>query len=62
MVDFLVVTPAIVAAWDSRMRIASDKGSVSVVSREGLIVLKSFRRSGQDLDDIEHLKGSPDES
>ena len=56
MVDFLLVTPAFEAAWDNRIRVASPKGSVSVVSREGLIVLKSFRRSGQDMADIERLK------
>ena len=62
MVDLLLVTPGIAAAWDDRIRVASDKGSVAVVSREGLIVLKSLRRSGQDLDDIERLKGAQDES
>ena len=56
MVDFLLVTPAFEAAWDNRIRVASPKGSVSVVSREGLIALKSFRRSGQDMADIERLK------
>jgi hypothetical protein len=56
MIDFLLVTPAVAAAWNDRIRVASPKGSVFVVSREGLIVLKSFRRSGQDLDDIERLK------
>ena len=56
MINFLLVTPAVEAAWDNRIRVASPKGSVSVVSREGLIALKSFRRSGQDMADIEHLK------
>jgi hypothetical protein len=62
MIDFLLVTPAVAAAWNNRIRVASPKGSVFVVSREGLIVLKSFRRSGQDLDDIERLKDGQDES
>ncbi|MEK6301203.1 MAG: hypothetical protein AABO41_10815 [Acidobacteriota bacterium] len=62
MVDFLLVTPAVEVAWNDRIKVASPKGSVSVVSREGLIVLKSFRRSGQDMDDIERLKGAKDES
>ena len=62
MVDFLLVTPPTAQAWASRIRVASTQGSVSVVSREGLIALKSFRRSGQDLDDIDRLKGSIDES
>ena len=62
MVDFLLVTPAVEAAWNNRIKVASPKGSVFAVSREGLILLKSFRRSGQDLDDIDRLKGSQDES
>lgn len=62
MIDFLLVTPTVEAAWNNRIKVASPKGSVFAVSREGLILLKSFRRSGQDLDDIERLKGSQDES
>ena len=62
IIDFLLVTPAVADVWNNRIRVASDKGSVSVVSREGLIILKSFRKSGQDLDDIERLKSSQDES
>jgi hypothetical protein len=34
--------------------------SIKVVSREGLIVLKSIRNSGQDQDDIKRLQGEPD--
>ena len=56
MVGFLLVTPPVEAAWDNRIRVASPKGSFFVVSREGLIALKSFRRSGQDMADIERLK------
>ena len=62
MIDFLLVTPTVETAWNNRIKVASPKGSVFAVSREGLILLKSFRRSGQDLDDIERLKGSSDES
>ena len=62
IVDFLLVTSAVKGAWKDRIRVASDKGSVSVVSREGLIALKSFRRSGQDIDDIERLRGAQGES
>src|SRR6266849_367633 len=57
MVDFLLVTPAVEPAWKNRIKVASPKGNVFAVSREGLIVLKSFRRSGQDMADIERLKG-----
>lgn len=62
MIDFLLGTPTVETAWKNRIRVASSQGSVCAVSREGLILLKSFRRSGQDLDDIERLKGSQDES
>ena len=58
MVDFLLVTPAVADAWNNRIRVTSTNGSVFTVSREGLIALKSFRKSGQDMDDIERLKGS----
>lgn len=62
MIDFLLVTPTVEQAWNNRINVASPKGSVYAVSREGLILLKSLRRSGQDLDDIERLKGGQDES
>ena len=56
MLDLLLVTPAVEAAWQSRQAIGWEQGSVRVVSREGLIALKALRGSGQDLDDIEILK------
>lgn len=52
----LTVSPAIEAAWVSRRSLDTDFGAVPVVSRSGLIHLKSLRGSGQDLDDIEKLK------
>jgi hypothetical protein len=33
-----------------------ENGTFSVVSRDGLIALKRFRSSGQDLDDIKALE------
>jgi hypothetical protein len=39
-----------------------EEGRLWVVSREGLIYLKSLRGSGQDLDDIQKLKERSDES
>ena len=59
--DILLVTPEIRAAWDNRIRVEWEHGSISVVSPEGLILLKSFRRSGQDQDDIEYLRSIIDE-
>ena len=58
MLDLLLVTPAVADAWENRTRVEWDQGLMSVVSREGLAKLKSFRASGTDLDDIERLKGS----
>jgi hypothetical protein len=56
MLDLLLVTPAISDAWQNRTRVEWDRGMMSVVSREGLAMLKSFRASGTDLDDIRRLK------
>ncbi len=59
--DLLLVTPATSGAWTSRLTLAWDQGLVRVVSREGLIELKSLRKSGQDLDDIALLQRGDDE-
>jgi len=56
MLDLLLVTPAVADAWQDRTRVEWDRGVISVVSRAGLMKLKSFRASGTDLDDIERLK------
>jgi len=55
------VTPDIRQAWESRMKVEWEGGSLSVVSPEGLILLKSLRRSGQDQDDIQYLRSIIDE-
>jgi hypothetical protein len=60
--DFLLVTPAIEKVWDGRKKAEWEEGKLWVVSREGLIHLKSLRGSGQDLDDIQKLKEGTDES
>ena len=44
--DLLIVTPDIKQAWDSRTKVEWEGGTLSVVSPDGLILLKSFRRSG----------------
>ena len=54
--DMLLVTPAIREIWDSRVQADVEGGTLSVVSREGLIALKRFRSSGTDLDDIAKLE------
>ncbi len=56
MLDLLLVTPAFESVWRDRIRVDSEFGSISVVSREGLIELKSGRMSGTDQDDIKRLR------
>jgi hypothetical protein len=55
--DVLLVTPATASAWTSRQVVEWDFGRLTVVSREGLIALKSLRGSGRDRDDIDQLEG-----
>lgn len=57
ILDLLLVTPDLQNVWNGRTRVEWERGSMSVVSREGLIKLKEFRSSGQDLDDIKRLRG-----
>lgn len=62
ILDLLIVTPEIKSAWDTRTKVEWEHGNISVVSPEGLILLKSFRRSGQDQDDIDFLRSIIDEN
>ena len=54
--DLLLVTDAIRSAWEGRQDMEWDFGKICVVSREGLIALKSLRGSGLDQDDIKRLR------
>jgi hypothetical protein len=56
VLDLLIVTPDIKQAWENRMKVEWEGGIFSVVSPEGLILLKSLRSSGQDQDDIQYLR------
>ena len=55
--DLLLVTPTILAAWESRLKAEWEDGKLSVVSAIGLIALKQLRGSDQDLVDIKALTG-----
>lgn len=55
MLDLLLVTDPLTEVWQQRERYELDGFQLSVVSRHGLIRLKEFRRSAQDLADIEKL-------
>lgn len=54
--DLLIVTPPLGRVWETRERVAWQHGTISVVSRAGLIAMKRLRASGQDLDDIRALE------
>jgi hypothetical protein len=54
--DLLVVTPAWEEVWQDRESKEWQEGALWVVSRAGLIRLKSARASGIDLEDIRKLK------
>jgi hypothetical protein len=57
----LTVTPEIMSAWESRADVGWEHGVIHVVSPPGLMLLKSFRNSGQDQDDIAYLRSISDE-
>jgi hypothetical protein len=57
----LIVTPETKKAWDDRVKVEWEGGSLKVVSPQGLILLKLLRNSGQDQDDIEYLRSLKDE-
>lgn len=54
--DLMIVTDEIQSIWDTREEVQWDTGSIIVVSKEGLIRLKQFRNSKQDIVDIEFLE------
>lgn len=56
VLDLPLVTGEIEDVWENRERVSWDRGTLSVVSRDGLIKLKRLRSSGQDLVDIERLQ------
>jgi hypothetical protein len=57
----LLVTPQIEEVWQTRTEVEWENGRLEIISRKGLIGLKSLRASGQDLDDIKRLRDSQDE-
>ncbi|MCP4108080.1 MAG: nucleotidyltransferase family protein [Desulfobacteraceae bacterium] len=61
ILDLLTVTSEIMKAWETRTEVEWEHGAISVVSPRGLILLKSFRKSGQDQDDINFLRSIIDE-
>ena len=60
--DLLLVTPELRPVWESRVTANWEGGTLSVVSREGLISLKQKRGSAQDIADIEVLERDIDDA
>ena len=60
--DLLLVTSAIQSVWNSRVEADWEDGTLCVVSREGLIALKRFRSSPQDMVDIGALEEDLDDA
>ena len=62
MIDLILVTPEIKEVWNGKLIKPLENGTVSVVSREGLIKLKTLSGRTQDKADIEKLTEIEDES
>jgi hypothetical protein len=58
--DLLLVGPSLEAVWASRSSYPSTAGPVSVISRAGLIAMKSAAGRDQDLVDIDRLRDGDD--
>ncbi len=54
--DLLLVNENLEPVWASRERVATERGSVWVVSRQGLIDMKAWAGREQDLADIRRLR------
>ena len=54
--DMILVTDAIREVWDTRVKANLEGGKLSVVSKEGLITLKSMSGRPQDIADISALR------
>lgn len=54
--DLILVDAQLAGVWESRIQASTDRGSVSVVSRAGLIQMKAAAGRPQDLADIRRLQ------
>lgn len=55
--DLLVGGEALEEVWQGRVRLPTERGHMSVVSREGLIRMKLSANRPQDIVDVERLRG-----
>ena len=60
--DLILVTLPVETAWATREKTRWEGEDLWVVSREGLMTMKSLRGSGQDQDDLKKLKALEDEN
>jgi hypothetical protein len=58
ILDVLLANPPLDAAWKRREQVEWEGGRIWVVSREGLIQMKSLRGSGIDVEDVAKLRSS----
>lgn len=61
MLDLILVSPILEPAWQSRTRVEWEGRRVSVVSREGLALMKTLAGRDQDLADLKQLGIDPSE-
>ncbi|HEV2021234.1 MAG TPA: hypothetical protein VGQ94_01770 [Terriglobales bacterium] len=58
ILDVLLANPPLDAAWERREQVEWEGGRIWVVSREGLVQMKSLRGSGIDVEDVAKLRTS----
>jgi hypothetical protein len=58
VLDVLLANPPLDAAWERREQVEWEGDRLWVVSREGLVQMKSLRGSGIDVEDVAKLRAS----
>ena len=58
--DLLLVNEQLETVWSSRLQVQSQRGAISVISREALIEMKARAGRPQDLVDLERLRSQDD--
>lgn len=56
ILDLILVTPSLRSLWEGRKSVQFEGYTLSVLSRDGMIKMKSLRGSDQDRADISNLK------
>lgn len=58
VLDVLLAYPPLQTAWERREQVDWEGGRIWIVSREGLVQMKSLRGSGIDVEDVAKLRTS----